>query len=389
MKKSLVLMAMAGVALASCVGNEVEEITPKKELSKIQFAAPMTYDNVETRRVPGEIVSGLNSYPTDETFVVFGKKYTDLDYPGWASSKLIWGTAENPSTVVKYNPDLSGWEPIDSEGNYKSYYWNTDMKAAFAAVSPSQLNSEATITFDDDNGFIISDFQVEGTAKEQYDLMYSTLSTNVTTSNQTHHGYSGTIILFHHALSSLRFAIVGDKEAVLTGLAVHNVKDKGTFTQNNPTPWALDENSKGNWDIYKDITVNFTESPQFILDLLNKQNAYKEQGYKEAKNFLMIPQTLTNSSTEFNPNTDPHLEVYYTDKNHVKQVSVVPLADFFGGTWNQGTRHIYILSLGGSSKIFFAPGVDSWLELEHDEVIQLDAYHDDEHVTNNGSDAND
>jgi len=377
MKKRFLVMAMAGVALAGCVNNDVEEITQKQNPSKIMFSAPVMYDNAETRRVSGEILA--NNYPTTEKFVVFAKKYTGT-YSNWGAGQIIWGTADAPYKVVAFNPDLNGWEPWGgtvsenvtdaNKEKFESYYWNTEMKAAFAAYSPAELNPYASVSFND-NGFVISNFQVESQPVNQYDLMYTDLSTDITTSNQTWAGYSGTPLVFHHALSSIRFAIVGDEEAVLTGLKVCNVAQKGTFTQNLSQKWDVNETELGTFTIYNGINVNFTESPQFILDLLKKDNP----DYSAAKNFLMIPQTFTNSTGGFDKSKDPYIEVNYTDKNSVDQISVIPLADYFSGEWLIGTRHIYILSLGGSSKIFFAPGVDTWTELEHDEVIQLDNYH--------------
>ena len=77
MKKSLVLMAMTGVALASCV-NDVADVAQKEQKKAIiGFDAPVLYNNAESRaNVYGEIgnvvVDGVTySYPQDEDFIIY------------------------------------------------------------------------------------------------------------------------------------------------------------------------------------------------------------------------------------------------------------------------------------------------------------------------------
>ena len=50
MKKSLVLMAMAGVALAGCV-NDVADVAQNQEQKKVKiaFESPVLYNNAESR----------------------------------------------------------------------------------------------------------------------------------------------------------------------------------------------------------------------------------------------------------------------------------------------------------------------------------------------------
>ena len=226
MKKQFLLMAMAGVALAGCVGNEVEEITSKKELSKIMFEPPVMYNHAESRAdpVPGE----LSSYPTTEDFIVYAVQH-EGQFSGWneTKNKPLWGN--EAFTRVRYNPDLNGWEPHDGTG-FKTYYWNLGTNAAFAAYSPADATGSKEYGA---NGLIITDFKVDDTPVKQYDLMFSTRSIDVNHSNQTYHGYSGTPILFHHALTSIRFAIVsGEVDAKLLKISLHNVYSTGTFAEN-------------------------------------------------------------------------------------------------------------------------------------------------------------
>ena len=65
MKKHLFFVAMAGVALASCVKNDVEIPQQAKDV-KIGFSSPVLYSNVDTKaNVFGEI--GSHKYTGTET----------------------------------------------------------------------------------------------------------------------------------------------------------------------------------------------------------------------------------------------------------------------------------------------------------------------------------
>lgn len=402
MKKRLLLMAMTGVALAGCVSNEVNEINQEEKLAKIMFETPVMYNHTESRIYAGEITSGERSYPESEDFKVFATEYSG-SFGGWEAdgNTTLWGSAS--FTRVRFNPSLQGWEPHDGT-NFTTYYWNLGMKAAFAAYSPA--DTECTNATYGADGLTITNFKVKDAPKDQYDLMFSDRTVDVTHSNQTWHGYSGTPITFNHALTSIRFAIVSNVDAILKGIKVYNVFKNGTFKENitekdgegnilpyvltgtsknvNPT-WDLTGSIKNNYTIYDfnqsgEPTVAFTESPQFVLDIIKNMTGY--ENYANAKNFLMIPQSFSKTGTggTLNESEDAYLEVAYevtdsSDSNHGEHTAKIPLADFFNGEWMLGTRQIYILSLGGSSKIFFAPGVDSWNELDYDAVIQLDNYH--------------
>ena len=104
MKKRLMVMAMAGVALAGCVSNEVAEVAQKNEPVKIAFDGPVLYNNAESRanvmgeydafNYPaggGEKFPGIYSYPRTEHFSVFSCLYSG-DFSGWDSDANYWDT---------------------------------------------------------------------------------------------------------------------------------------------------------------------------------------------------------------------------------------------------------------------------------------------------------
>ena len=91
MKKHLFFVALAGVALASCVKNDVE--TPQAKEVRIGFAAPVLNSNVDTKAsVYGEIGShtytGTNTvytYPREEDFMIFAVEHSG-NLTSWADA---------------------------------------------------------------------------------------------------------------------------------------------------------------------------------------------------------------------------------------------------------------------------------------------------------------
>lgn len=409
MKKRFLVMAMAGVALAGCVNDEVSDVVKNQEPVKIVFEAPIMYDNAETRAEPGEVVAGDRSYSPNEKFVVFAVKHTN-NFAGWASTTNIdgeeipnntylWGNLDR--ITVKYNPEYNGWAPWTSdgtpEGKWLDFSWKPNMKASFSAYSPADAVNDLEPLDDTDEtigiqygatGLIINDFKVNDTPHSQYDLMFSSRNVDVTHSNHTFNGYSGIPIRFHHALASIRFAIVSDKDAKLNGIKVNNIKNIGDFFENiineteytlgvNVNPYWANQRGEQDYTIYDNLDVPFTKSPQFILNILANNHISTN-----AKNFLMIPQKFEyKNGTIFSKDYDAHLEVDYqvledvnNQKVYVSHKSLIPLKDFFNGEWHRGTRHIYILSLGSGSKIYFAPGVEAWEEMDEDALVDLSTY---------------
>ena len=211
MKKNLFLAALACVALAGCVKNEVE--TPATKDVKIGFASPVLNSNVDTKAsVYGGIgshqYSGTNvnyTYPREESFRIFAVEHTGA-LTSWADATP---TAFN-NTAISYNGSLDAWAPLTAEGGF--YYWPDNKQLSFAAVSPAELDvkdkdKDVVATYGA-AGTQIENFVVADDPAYQYDLLFSQRAANKTAADMVDSGadyYSGLPLVVQHALSSIHF----------------------------------------------------------------------------------------------------------------------------------------------------------------------------------------
>lgn len=277
MKKSLVLMAMAGVSLASCVNNEVVDV-PQKEQEKVRIAfdKPVTYSNVESRvNYYGEIGEhqyngDKRSYPKEEQFKIFAV-WDDKPrgFDGWPETpeegkEKEGDFAEFNTDALSYDFFVDSWAPkkqvpkkdangddISGQYEYLYYYWPGDKYLSFSAVSPSDLSKFYNTTVDHEAeqidrsdvtssvnytatptisygkytdgssqylGLQIKNFETPSLPEYHYDLLFSQLAINndKTTQDQNENAshYSGLPVKFQHALSCIRFSFVTDEDEV-------------------------------------------------------------------------------------------------------------------------------------------------------------------------------
>ena len=387
MKKSLVLMAMAGVALAGCV-NDVADVAQKEQKKAIiGFDSPVLYDNSESRaEVSGEL--GAN-YNTDEDFQIFASKYTGA-YTKWT------GSASFNDKSVGYVETLNGWAPLQDDGSY--YYWQPDQKLAYAACSPANLECGAnTVRSYGENGLTITNFTIQSDPLNQYDLLFSKRVYDATPSDYKPTGYTGLGVEFKHALSSIHFSLENqtidtdvEVELTLKKIEVANVYDTGTFEENltdtkdDGGNYVYEVGTGGNvhptWKVSKTTTNTYTafvagavdlEFPEasfhlleYINQKLNKHNQDPSDDlsldYGTACPLLLLPQELS---------ADAEIIVTYAIDGDEKEPKHLKLKDLKSGnatisSWEMGHKYVYNLVYSIASakadKIIFSPSVEDW-----------------------------
>ena len=385
MKKSLVLMAMAGVALAGCV-NDVADVAQKEQKKAIiGFDSPVLYDNSESRaNVTGEL--GAN-YDTGESFQIFASKYTGA-YSGWT------GSASFNDKTVNYIETLNGWAPLQVDGSY--YYWQPDQKLAYAACSPAELSVAGASRSYGENGLTITGFTVQRDPAEQYDLLFSKRVYDATPSNYKTTGYTGLGIEFKHALSSIHFSLENqtidtdvEVELTLKKIEVANVYDTGNFAENlretqvdgnyvyevgtdgNVHPsWTVSKTTSNTYIAYEAGTepLEFPEAPFHLLEYINQKLKKNDTDpsndldydYGTVYPLLLLPQELS---------ADAEIIITYAIDNDVKEPKHLKLKDLKSGTttissWEMGHKYVYNLVYSIASakadKIIFSPSVEDW-----------------------------
>ena len=381
MKKSLVLMAMAGVALAGCV-NDVADVQQQEQKAKITFDSPVMYGNVDSRaNVYGEIGEKDGyTYPKAENFQIYAVSHTN-NFAGWASATA---TPFN-DTSISYDGDVDGWAPKDATDDY--YYWEAGQMMTIAASSPAALDVDGCVRSYGADGLTITDFAVNATPEKQYDLLFSTRVANQTANNMNHGAdyYSGVPILFQHALSSIRFSLRNTSQAVvkLTGISLRGLKYKGDFKENlvedetdyakydrtsNVTPaWTVDDELIANPYVAFTGDLQFPYEAQYIYRLVEGTTGNTES------QLLLMPQALTENSI---------VTVSYTvnGKTNSKDVCLRGLKSTTFqengevktetpiDSWEIGKRYTYRLFYSDATakkdRIFFSPSTEGWKDVD-------------------------
>ena len=382
MKKSLILMAMAGVALASCV-NDVADVAQKEQQKvKVGFSAPILYNNSDSRAVlygeindDNKVGNDTYSYPTAESFVVYAIQHDD-PFTTWEDMQPFGFNGE----AVSYDPDFKSWVPKDNDGDY--YYWPNGY-LSFAATSPADLELGDGWTEEkrryDETGLTIEDFKVSDDLEKQYDLLFSEPIKNCTSNSMQAEGsgkYNGVPIKFYHALSSVHFALqntAANTVVALQKLEISGVENKGTFKEGIIDESAEYEFKEGVVVPKWEIDYNDNESVSYVVYDAASQSqgglnfpqqarhlsVYAEELGLKGYSILPLPQDLE----------DVVLTVTYTVNGEEVRPAVIPLDGYANlNEWVMGTRYTYSLLYSADSHlddiIRFAPETNDWVDSE-------------------------
>lgn len=388
MKKSLILMAMASVALASCV-NDVADVAQKEQQKvKVGFSAPVLYNNADSRAVhygeinhDNKVGNDTYSYPTSESFVVYAILH-DEPFTTWADMEPFGFNGK----AVSYDPDFKSWVPKDDSGDY--YYWPNGY-LSFAATSPADLECNGANRTYDETGLKITGFQVSSDLEKQYDLLFSEPVKDCTSNSMQAEGsgkFNGVPIKFYHALSSVHFALqntAANTVVSLQKLEIRGVENTGTFKENikdesaeyafapgvvEPA-WVIDYNDAQNvsYVVYDSTTpkvvgesgetqsqggLNFPPQPRHL-------SIYAQELGCKGYSILPLPQDLE----------DVVLEVTYTVNGEEVRPAVIELDGYANlNEWTMGTRYTYTLLYSADSHlddiIRFAPETNDWVDSE-------------------------
>lgn len=369
MKRILLMAATAGIVLSGCVKNESVS-GPAASDSKIAFDAPVV--GATTRVVTGEI-DNSEAYSTNETFKVWGWYHTN-DYTSFGDTNNGWAnymtdTDGNPLTVT-YD-GVSTWAPA------QDYFWPKTGKLTFAAYSPAEATGTYSHTA---QGLQIAGFAVPA-VDAQYDLLYSDRSynrTSASTGEDAYQGgasntYTGVDIIFHHALSSIKFK-TGTKQNYETAdvffkikkITVSNVANTGDFNQGlTDGPGAVD--SQPQWTPDGTTTSYVAFEGSFDVPEDGAAENYTEP--TGTKDLILLPQS-------FAGNDSAVVEIEYTMGTAAsgeinKHTASFQLSSATNAqTWEPNKRYTYNI-IFGLDKITFAPIVENWVDVPVTPDIEL------------------
>lgn len=391
MKKNLFLTAMVGVALTSCVNNEVDDVVQERVQHKITFESPLAYANSSRANVPGEIA---NPYPQNETFTIYATEYVKGNYNGWTGNRVS-GNDDFDGSEVKFDSSVDGWAPKKDGGGY--YYWVDGNYMAFAACSPHDLGTGCGTKSYSTDGLTITDFKVQPNSENQYDLLFSKRIYDQDASKmiKVEGQYSGIQLTFQHALSSIHFSIENRTlinedpnqqiDVTLKDITIDGVYEQGTFkenvTDNNIENGILTYKKNPQWTAHTSIISEaykafehgeaellFPSVAQYVSKYIKKlenDNSSNAGKYGEAIPLLLLPQTIP---------SEAKIIVKYQIEGHAeestKEIKFSEIKDAQGTllstVWNIGTKYTYRLVYSDETskkdRIYFAPTVEGWVD---------------------------
>ena len=347
MKKMLLLAAFAGVALTSCVN---EEITNVEQAQVMRFDVPAMS---KTRaKVKGEI-NGVH-YDKNEDFMIFSKIYKGA-FDGWITSTGIKDYFNEDGDVATNEGNGSQYWSTAT-----TYYWpDAEYSLAFAAYSPAEFETAPESIEFTENGLQITGFQTEDDANEQYDLMFSD---RVIDRNKKDNGSSAVPLVFRHALTSIIFS--SEKEDENVDYLIKKATLTGSFIQKADFNQNIDESdnlTKGTakWENPETATpANYV--PSFNAFQVTTTPTQFTQGTSA---LLLIPQEVP---------ADAAVTIEYVKTSSgvdTDNTVTIKLSDFRqeGGNaitaWEMGKRYVYRVAFGQNKKIYFEPTTEDWVQV--------------------------
>ena len=380
----IIIFVVSAITALSCVKVEQDGVS----VLRISFEDPVV--GSLTKADPNHVGEIEGKYPQTEHFSVFARHHTG-DYQAWDTPGNV-----NYMTDVEtgYFDAVQGWDP-DACGD--PYFWPNGGKLTFAGYSPSIAKEDAAggLTYGAE-GLVMTDFTVDcrstltpQTDVTYYDLMYSERTYNKTASTGGT-SYKGVNLNFRHALSSVAFKVklreeinsVADagqtlNSIVLNRISVRQAYKTATFRENitdGPVYQAAPQ-----WTDYKDEMDLETEYYSTYEDMAagfhieHVSSAVEPTG---SRHVLLIPQPFDHGDKEV------VIRVNYTvtvNNKTTRQIVDVPLMTSNEGlpfkdqndntieAWQMGKRYVYTLEFG-LYKIYFAPAVEVWNDIEVPDV---------------------
>ena len=332
MKKFFAIAAIAVLALASCSHNTLDPQSRKaREINFNTVSGPAT-------RTP---LSGTVYKTTDPTFGVFC--YALTDGKTWAANSAD-GQAYMDKVEISYNSTDLIWEPASV------YYWPLSGSLNFTGFSPYAEASKVAYA-PGTKVMTVTNYVAAGTTAAQTDLMWATtqkdLSDNQSTytSEITTSTLTGVNMIFHHALSQVKFLVKKadglDDYTVTVNSIVFNAYSTGTLTVTDDTPvWG-----SATVDADYDSEGSDVVAPNYSADFAAFGNAN-----------MMVPQSLVAATQQFDI-------TYSLEKSGVdlgSKTVTVDLRTTDVTAWEQNKIYNYNIVID-LNKIYFNPTMVDWV----------------------------
>ena len=313
MKKGLMMLGAAAIALASCTQNEVVEVAESRAIGFDSFVGKTTK----------AIIDDENPL---QSFQVFG---------GYSS--LI--NNFNDVTVTKSG---SEWGYDDPQ------YWEASKTYTFQAYAGAAATAKATT-----NGVEFTGFQ----AKDNADLLSSDVVTVTTDDQAAPQGLTGGKIglEFRHVLSMIKFTFTSELaenvNITISDLTVKSLNSKGNYT--------LTAANTGTWGTLSE-PIDYT---------FKTENAFAAPATKVSDEVIVMPQNIADKTIEVTFKVSATGGLTLNNVEHTVTLPAITLAE--GNCYNFAAK-LTAQNIDPENPleeiVFGEPTVNPWTDAEGDDV---------------------
>lgn len=347
--KKLFFLAVAAVAvLAACTKNNVDNTSNKARQINFSTVAGMN------TKAP---ITGTIYKTTDPQFGMFC--YALVDGKNWTANSAD-GQLYMDNETISYNSTDKIWETSSV------YYWPLSGSLTFIGYSPK--NAAGTVAYNKSTkALTVTDFEVNSAAASQQDLMWATTQKDLTDNQSTYTSEietstkTGVNVIFHHALSQVKFNVKKaaglDDYTITVNSITFSAYNKGTLTVTNDVPvWSAQALITGGSAFTYDTTGSDVVAP-------NNASAFAAFGVAN----MPVPQALVADTQKFTI-------TYSLEKSSVNLGSKTVTTDLRvadGVTeWAQNTIYNYNIVID-LNKIYFNPTIVEWTSPEANQQIDV------------------
>lgn len=346
MKKFFVMAALVGVALTSCMKNEVYVPT---------CDAPISFEvaNYEAQTRAGAFNGtsfGVNAWSA----------YTD--------------TSVTPNTTTTH--ELMVNVPVTYIGSQWTttdpYYWPINGTVDFIAYYPTTVVPDIDYQYDGTDTYTYTDYEVGNV-----DLMYADkairFNQNKTAAENTsgiNSGFDGVPTLFHHALAKVNFKVQNAnpedgafKYEIIVNSITLKVYNQGTVTLTNSGTnaasrgtWTNNNTPNNVWTPTSDlVTLTWEDNTVLVNNSEVDYDATCPQDYVLPQTLETGKQTITVDYTVIQKQGTTEIS-----RKHYEPVTV-DLNTLGLAKWEMNKNITYTISISKeSAQILFAPAVEDW-----------------------------
>ena len=302
-------------------------------------------------------ITGTIYKTTDPQFGMFC--YALVDGKNWTANSAD-GQLYMDNETISYNSTDKIWETSSV------YYWPLSGSLTFIGYSPK--NAAGTVAYNKSTkALTVTDFEVNSAAASQQDLMWATTQKDLTDNQSTYTSEietstkTGVNVIFHHALSQVKFNVKKaaglDDYTITVNSITFSAYNKGTLTVTNDVPvWSAQALITGGSAFTYDTTGSDVVAP-------NNSSAFAAFGVAN----MPVPQTLVAGTQQFTI-------TYSLEKGGVNLGSKPVTKDFYvadGVTaWAQNTIYNYNIVID-LNKIYFNPTIVEWTSPEANQQIDV------------------